>query len=353
MKIKNCTFVEAINLSTKTLMKDHADVICFGLGLTDPGAIFGTTKGLLESFGPERVFDAPTSENGLTGIAIGSSLAGLRPIVTHQRLDFFLLAMDQLVNAAAKWHFMFGGQFNVPITIRLIIGRGWGQGPTHSQNLQAWFAHIPGLKVVAPSTPNDAANLLIASVEDPNPVIFLEHRWLHNTEGSVDLMNSKYEIGKSRIINYGSDLTIISTGYPTIEAIKAVKSLAYNGISCELIDLLTLNPLDWKTMIASVKKTRRLLVLDPSSKTGSISGEIITEVSDFAFDYLIRKPARLTHPAVPEPTSHALTKDFHITASKIVSKVFDVMEVNNKMKEPISLESKPHDVPGDYFKGPF
>ncbi len=353
MTIKNYTFVDAINLSTKKLMQDDEDVICFGLGVTDPGAIFGTTKGLLELFGPERVFDAPTSENGLTGFAIGASLAGLRPIVTHQRLDFFLLAMDQLVNAAAKWHFMFGGQFTVPITIRLIIGRGWGQGPTHSQNLQAWFAHIPGLKVVAPSTPNDAANLLTASVKDPNPVLFLEHRWLHNIEGPVDLTNSIYEIGKSRILNYGSDLTIISTGYPTIEAIQAVDSLAREGISCELIDLLTLNPLDWSTLMASIRKTGRVLVLDPSNKTGSISGEIITEISDFAFNYLLHKPTRLTHPALPEPTSHALTKNFHITSDQIINKVFDIIGVDKKIKEQTGIELKPHDIPGDYFKGPF
>ncbi len=353
MTIKNYTFVEAINLSTKKLMQDDEDVICFGLGVTDPGAIFGTTKGLLELFGPERVFDAPTSENGLTGFAIGASLAGLKPIVTHQRLDFFLLAMDQLVNAAAKWHFMFGGQFNVPITIRLIIGRGWGQGATHSQNLQAWFAHIPGLKVVAPSTPNDAANLLIASVKDPNPVIFLEHRWLHNIEGPVDLTNSIYEIGKSQILHYGSDLTIISTGYPTIEAIQAVGFLAQEGISCELIDLLTLNPLDWKTLLTSVKKTGRVLVLDPSNKTGSISGEIISEITTVAFDHMIQAPARLAHPDLSEPTSYGLTKDFHITSKQIITKVFDIMKLKKGNEIQTAPKAKPHDVPGVWFKGPF
>jgi pyruvate dehydrogenase E1 component beta subunit len=185
-KLREITFAQAINEATHQAMQEDSSVICFGLGVTDPGGIFGTTLGLEKAFGSERVFDMPTSENAMTGVAVGAAIAGLKPVMTHQRLDFFLLAMDQLVNSAAKWHYMFGGQFNVQMTIRLIIGRGWGQGPTHSQNLQAWFSHIPGLKVVMPTTPSDAKGLLLASIADPNPVIFLEPKALYrNAEADV------------------------------------------------------------------------------------------------------------------------------------------------------------------------
>ena len=172
-KIRNITYINAINSALHQSMNKDKKVISFGLGINDPKRIFNSTKGLVEKFGIERVFDIPTSENALMGVSIGLAMSGMKPIYMHQRLDFFLLAMDQLVNAAAKWHFMFGGQDSVPLTIRLIMGRGWGQGPTHSQNLQAWFAHIPGLKVVMPASAEDAKGLLAASIADNNPVLFL------------------------------------------------------------------------------------------------------------------------------------------------------------------------------------
>jgi pyruvate dehydrogenase E1 component beta subunit len=191
------TFASAINDALATAMASDSKVICFGLGTDDPKGIFGTTLGLKERFGGERVFDMPTAENSMTGIAVGAALSGLRPVMTHQRLDFALLSMDQLVNNAAKWRFMFGGKRSVPLTVRMILGRGWGQGPTHSQNLQAWFAHIPGLKVVMPATAEDAKGLLLSSIFDEDPVIFLEHRWLHNMKGEVATGDYRTPIGKS------------------------------------------------------------------------------------------------------------------------------------------------------------
>ena len=176
------SFKDSINRALVYSMEKDKNMLCFGLGTTDPKGVFGTTLGLEKKFGKKRVFDMPTSENAMTGVSIGASLNGIRSVVTHQRLDFFLLAMDQLVNSAAKWYFMFGGKVSIPITIRLIIGKGWGQGPTHSQSLQSWFSHIPGLKVVMPTFPSDAYNLLKKAIRDPNPVIFIEHRWLHNIE---------------------------------------------------------------------------------------------------------------------------------------------------------------------------
>jgi pyruvate dehydrogenase E1 component beta subunit len=255
------TYAEAINDALHVAMRIDPSVICYGLGVTDPKAVFGTTANLVRDFGPERVFDMPTAENAMTGIAIGAAMSGIRPVMTHQRLDFFLLALDQLVNAAAKWHYMFGGQNSIPITIRLILGRGWGQGPTHSQNLQAWFAHIPGLKVVMPSTPQDAKSLLLASIFDPNPVVFLEHRWLHNAVGNVPEGDVREPLGRARIARFGKDVTIVAMSYMTVEALHAAEFLAKHGIECEVVDLATIKPLDWDTVFESVSRTSPMLAI--------------------------------------------------------------------------------------------
>lgn len=346
-------FVTAINEAIHQAMEIDKSVICYGLGVTDPKAVFGTTANLERRFGSERVFDMPTSENAMTGVAIGAALNGVKSVMTHQRIDFFLLAMDQLVNSAAKWHYMFGGQNSIPITIRLIIGRGWGQGPTHSQNLQAWFAHIPGLKVVMPTTPEDAKGLLITSILDPNPVVFLEHRWLHNSIGEVPEGDFRLPLGCARIARSGKDITIVSMSYMTIEALHAADYLSTQGISCEVIDLRTIKPLDWDAVMRSVSKTGRLLALDSGFTTGSVAGEIVARISIDAFDKLRSAPARLAMPDVPEPTSPALTKGFYIRAADISEKVMEMIggefsNTRNALPEPM-----PHDVPGEWFKGPF
>lgn len=351
--MRQITFATAINEAIHESMDKDRNVICYGLGVTDPKAVFGTTHGLEERFGKERVFDMPTSENAMTGVAVGAALDGIRPIVTHQRLDFFLLAMDQLINSASKWHYMFGCQQSVPIVIRLIIGRGWGQGPTHSQNLHAWFAHMPGLKVVMPTTPEDAKGLLTASISDPNPVVFLEHRWLHNAKGNVPEGFYSKPLGKAHIAIEGTDITIVSMSYMTIEAIHAAEYLAEQGVSCEVIDLLTIRPLDWETVFTSVKKTGKLLALDTGFATGSVAGEIVARVAMDCFDNLTTKPARLAMPDIPEPTSHALTKGFYVRAADIAKQVLQMLEKDNSSVNTDLPEPSPHDVPGDWFKGPF
>jgi pyruvate/2-oxoglutarate/acetoin dehydrogenase E1 component len=350
---REITFAEAINEATHQAMAADPTVICFGLGVTDPGAIFGTTRGLEAEFGPSRVFDTPTSENAITGVGVGAALAGLKPLMTHQRLDFFLLAMDQLVNSAAKWHYMFGGQFSVPITIRLIIGRGWGQGPTHSQNLQAWFSHIPGLKVVMPTTPKDAKQLLLASIDDPNPVIFLEHRWLHNVTDHVPENPDRGVIGQARVAREGDDVTIVTSGYLTLESIRAADYLKSRGVTCDVIDLRTLSPMDWPAIFKSVHKTGRLLAVDSGAFTGSVAGEVIARVASERFSELRSAPVRLSQPDVPEPTSFGLTRDFHIRSSLIAESALRLM---GAFPEGVSLvlpDPVPHDVPGDWFTGPF
>jgi pyruvate dehydrogenase E1 component beta subunit len=289
----------------------------------------------------------------MTGVAIGASLNGIKSVMTHQRIDFFLLAMDQLVNSAAKWHYMFGSQNFIPITIRLIIGRGWGQGPTHSQNLQAWFAHIPGLKVVMPTTPGDAKGLLMSSILDPNPVVFLEHRWLHNAVGEVPSGDYRVPLGVAKIARDGSDVTIVAMSYMTIEALHAADYLATQGISCEVIDLRTIKPLDWDAVIRSVQKTGRLLALDSGFTTGSVAGEVVARVAIDAFKHLKTPPARLAMPDVPEPTSPALTKNFYVRAADIAIQIMSMMGRDSSSVRVDLPEPTPHDVPGEWFKGPF
>ena len=351
MPKNSINFIQAINLALKGSMKKNKNVICYGLGTTDPKAIFGTTKNLENLFGKKRVFDTPTSENALTGIAIGASLGGIIPVVSHQRVDFFLLAMDQLVNSAAKWHYMFGSQISVPITIRLIVGRGWGQGPTHSQNLHSWFAHIPGLKVVCPSNPNDAYSLLINSIFDPNPVIFLEHRWLHNTETYNFKKNNDIKIGKANLVKKGKDITIVTMSYLVVEAIKASRTLSNLDINCEIIDIRTVKPLDMKLINKSVKKTGRILILDTGFEICSLASEILSKVISKNFNFLKSPPEILAMPDTSEPTSYGLTKNFYITENEIVNKCFKALKINKKIQKKSNNEH--HDIPGDWFKGPF
>ena len=347
------TFKESINQALHHCMKKDKNLLCYGLGVTDPKAVFGTTLGLEKKFGRKRVFDIPCSENAITGVSIGASLDGTRSVVTHQRLDFFLLAMDQLVNSAAKWYYMFGSKTPVPITLRLIIGRGWGQGPTHSQNLQSWFNHIPGLKVIAPTFADDAKNLLIASVFDPNPVIFLEHRWLHDLKMPKIVNFKNKRLGKARICKTGNDYTIISFSYLTFEALEAVNFLEINyNIKCDLIDLRSIKPLDWKTIKNSLKKTKRVLVLDTGHDTGSVASDIISKiVTDYTIN-LKSRPIKLAMPDFPEPTSFALTRNFHITSKEIIEVILKDLKILKK-KNIKFRNKKFHDQPGEWFQGPF
>lgn len=352
MTTRLTTMAAAIRDALAVALSADESVLCFGLGVDDPRGVFGTTLGLHKEFGEDRVFDMPTSENAMTGVAIGAALDGMRPVMTHQRLDFFLLALDQLVNNAAKWHYMFGGQASVPLTVRLILGRGWGQGPTHSQNLQAWFAHVPGLKVVVPATASDGKGLLLSSIFDDNPVVFLENRWLHGVEGHVPEGDHRVPLGKANVLRQGKDVSIVAMSYATIEAVHAAEALEQLGVSCEVVDLRTLKPLDWETVFASVEKTRRVLVLDTGATTGSFAGEIVARVAMEFWGRLDAAPRRLAMPDAPEPTSFGLTRGFYYGTREIVAQV--VALVGRTVNEAdLPPPRSPHDVPGDWFKGPF
>ena len=351
MKNKELYFSEIINLTLKRVMTENDNILCFGLGVTDPKGVFGTTLGLEKKFGKNRVFDVPASENALTGFAIGASINGFIPILTHQRIDFALLSLDQIINGAAKYHYMFGGKINVPICIRLIMGRGWGQGPTHSQNFNSLFAQIPGLKVVIPSLPNDAKNLLYSSILDPDPVIFLEHRWLHFAKGNFDNKFKKNEIGKSKVIKKGGDLTLCTMSYMTLEAIKAGKILKNLGIEIEIIDLRTIRPIDFKTIDKSIEKTSGLLCVDTGSEFFSVSSSIISNYAlkkkKFKF-----KPEIIAMPNSSEPTSYFMTKNFYNDYKTIVKKVLKIFKSKKSFKDDYDNNIK-HDIPTSTFKGPF
>jgi len=352
-KDRSLTMVQAINEAMHIAMESDSKVICFGLGVDDPRRIFNTTANLIERFGPDRVFDMPTSENAMTGIGIGASLTGIRPVMVHQRLDFFLLAMDQLVNTAAKWHYMFGGQQSVPITIRLMIGHGWGQGPTHSQNLQAWFAHVPGLKVVMPTSPSDAKGLLLASIFDDNPVVFIEHRWCHNAEGHVPEGFYLEELERAKVVRSGADVTIVALSYMVIEAIRAATFLETEGIKVEVIDLRSIQPLDWPCVFESVRKTGRLLAVDTAQETCSVSSEVVARVSMELYAELKCAPRRVAQPDYPSPTSFALTRHYYQGTEAIIHQVGMMLGKTFGRTAQAPDPQLAHDVPGEWFKGPF
>ena len=350
--MRELSFAQAINEALHIAMQKDSNMLLYGLGVPDPKNIFGTTVGLQEAFGEQRVFDMPCSENGMTGIAIGASLNGVRSVFVHQRLDFFLLALDQLINNAAKWYYMFGGTLSVPITIRLIIGRGWGQGPTHSQSLQSLLAHIPGLKVVMPTTPQDAKGLLLASIFDPNPVVFLEHRWLHNIVDEVDEGYFELPLQESQVVREGKDITIVAYSLMAIEALKAAHVLATIGIDVEVIDMKTISPVDMTTIYQSVNKTGRLVALDLSHESVCIGSDIIAKVAIKCFHALKTAPQLIALPDVPSPTSYALTKAYYKNANDVIIAVGEMLD--KPISEEVLIKTEQHhDIPGEWFQGPF
>jgi pyruvate dehydrogenase E1 component beta subunit len=336
-------------------------VILIGEGVPDPKAVFGSTQGLQEEFGKDRVFDMPVSENGMTGVCIGAAIKGLKPILVHQRIDFALYSMDQLVNNAAKWHSMYGGKAGkVPMVIRAIIGRGWGQGNQHSQNLSHLFAMIPGLKVVVPSNAKDAKELLLWAVKEPNPVLFIEHRWLHNTTSYVqDKIIVPQEI-KAKILESGNALTLVAWSYMTLEALKAHKYIQkYLGINIEVIDMRSLSPLDIVTIKKSVNKTKKLLVLEEAWSFNGLSGEIITQIVEDDQCRFIERPQRINLPNCYAPSTPHLAQYYYPTTTEIISKILKMLKIENKhtkkLFDQLKIDSwnKPYDVPDQNFKGPF
>ena len=348
---RKINFAKAINEATELSMKKFSNVFIFGLGVPDPKGIFGTTTGLQKKFGKNRVFDMPLAENGMTGVAIGAALNGYRPIITHQRIEFALLSIEQIINQAAKWNYMTAGKQQVPIVIRMIVGRGWGQGPQHSQNLESLFAHIPGLKVVMPFSPKDAKGLLISSIEDNNPVVFIEHRWLHSIQQRVPKIYYKTPIGKARLITRGKNISFLSYSFGIFECLKAAKILKkkYN-IFAEVVDLRTIRPIDKKTILNSVKKTKKAIVVDNSWKSFGVSSEVLSIIYEGLGKRYLNSVVRVGNVEVPCPSTRALAKDYYSNYINIINETLKMFKIKNKF---IAENSLLNDVPDTNFTGPF
>jgi len=318
--MRNLSYAQAINEALGQLIRTDPNVLLIGQGVTSPWYVGTTTTGLIEEFGEKRVIDTPVSENGVTGIAVGASLAGMRPIVVHPRMDFMYYAMDQIANQAANWYYMFGGKVNVPLTIWGIINRGGEQASQHSQALQSLFMHIPGVKVVMPSTPFDAKGLLISAVYDDNPVIYIDDRWLYSLVSDVPEEIYRVPIGKAIIRKEGSDVTVVATSFMVSEVLKSAQELE-KEISIEVVDLLSIKPLDKELLFSSVKKTGKLIVVDGGWGTCGISAEISSLVADQCFECLKAPIKRIALPDSPAPMSLTLEEIYYPRAHNITKAV--------------------------------
>jgi acetoin:2,6-dichlorophenolindophenol oxidoreductase subunit beta len=306
---RELSYAEAIREGLAQAMEADERVFLFGEDVGVYGGAFGVSGDLVHRFGAQRVIDTPISELGIAGAAVGAAITGMKPVLELQFSDFVTLAMEQIVNQAAKIHFMFGGKANVPMVIRLPGGSGTGAAAQHSQSLEAWFAHVPGLKVLQPSTPHDAKGLLLAAIDDPNPVLIFEHKLLYKTKGPVPAEPYRVPIGKAAVRRHGSDLTIVGSSIMSIRAAAAAERLAGVGIDVEVIDLRCLRPIDFATIAASVRKTHRLLIVYEGVKTMGIGAEISAMIAESdVFDFLDAPIARLGGADVPLPYNPVLER---------------------------------------------
>lgn len=346
---RDLSYTEAVLEATDQEMERDPSVILFGLDVDDPKAIQGTTKGLVQKYGPERVFGTPLSEDAMTGVAIGASLAGLRPIHVHIRMDFLMLAMNQLINIAAKSHYMYGGQVHVPIVVRSMIGKSWGQGAQHSQALYAFFLHVPGLRVVAPTTPYDAKGCLIQAIRDDNPVMYVEHRILHFQRGPVPKHSYTVPPGRARIVVKGDDVTLVGISYMQLECLRAQRYLEGVGIHAEVIDPIWLSPLDIDTIVSSVRKTGRLCVVDNSWLTCGLSAEIVAMVIERLQGAREVRVQRMGFAPTSCPPSPTLERLFYPDARRIADAAYRLV----KGSPPSWVTDERMDVQEIEFRGPF
>jgi pyruvate/2-oxoglutarate/acetoin dehydrogenase E1 component len=343
------SFVEAIREATDQEMARDPNVVLFGLDVDDPKAIQGTTQGLQTKYGPGRVFGTPLSEDAMTGAAIGMALAGLRPIHVHIRMDFLLLAVNQLFNVAAKSSYMYGGRVNLPLVVRSMIGKSWGQGAQHSQGLHSFFMHVPGMKVVAPSNPFDAKGCLTAAIRDDNPVLYVEHRLLHFQNGPVPAEPYTVLPGKARVAIAGDDVTVVGISYMQMEAMRAAKYLEEVGIRAEVIDPIWLSPLDIDTIVESVSRTRRLVVVDTGWTNCGATAEIAIQVAERLQGVQDIRIKRMGFAPTTCPTTPVLEDLFYPNARTIASAVRDLVEE----RECGWVPAERPELQSIAFKGPF
>ncbi len=341
------TYAAALSRGLVAAMEEDDSIFVTGIAVDYPSGMFGTTIEALKKFGPERVFDAPAMENAMTGIAIGAAAMGKRPVIIHPRADFLFLALDQLINLGAKWSYMFGGNAGrVPIVIRAVIGKGWGQGGTHSQSLHSIISHFPGIHVSLPSDSESAMNLTYTALKNNTPTVIFEHRSLFDFESYVPERPQELEIGKAKVLRNGNDITIIATSFMTRECLKAADTLSTYNISAEVIDLQWVRPLDENTILKSLKKTGRLIATDVTWELNGTASEVCALVAEQAFDYLKSPVRRICQANSPAPVSQPLERSFYPTANTIVKAAGNIFGVQN-IGEISSA------VPGDQFKGPY
>lgn len=316
----------AINEALHQMMELDPSVFLIGQGVKSPWYVGNTAQGLLERFGEARGIDTPVSENGITGAAVGAAIAGMKPVVVHPRMDFMFFAMDPIINQAANWHYMNGGKASVPVVFWGIINRGGEQAAQHSQAIHGLFANIPGLKVVMPATAYDAKGLMIAAIQDPNPVVFVDERLLYRVEDAVPEEIYTVEIGKGFIRKEGKDVTIVAVSLMVHEAMKAAENLASEGTDVEVLDLRTVKPLDWEMILNSVRKTGRVVIADVGWKSFGVSAEIAALVAESAFDALKAPVLRVALPDCPAPASASLEKEYYPNYETIVHAIKKMMK---------------------------
>ncbi len=346
--MRKINYCEALREAVDQEMERDESVFVYGIGVPDHKKIFGTTAGLLEKYGPTRCFDTPIAEESMTGFALGAAIKGMRPIHVHIRVDFLLLAMNQLVNMISTQVYGGAGKVKAPIVIRAVIGRGWGQGYQHSKSLFSYFTHIPGLKVIAPTTAYDAKGLLAAAIQDDNPVVFLEHRWLYWAEEEVPETPYTIAIGEGKVLRPGKDVTIVATSWMNVEALQAAAILARQGVDVEIIDPRTLFPLDEKIIIDSVNKTGHCLVADYDWVASGYSAEVAAMVSEKCFGNLKKPVQRVGFAHTPCPTVRHLENEFYPNAGTLVRSVEKMLGL-----PPMDLSGEnfySHEVK---FRGPF
>lgn len=357
--VKQQSGADGIREALDLALERDSSVFLIGEGVADPKGIFGTTSGLVEKYGPKRVIETPISENCFTGAAIGAAMMGQRPVVIHQRVEFALLSMEQILNGAAKTHYVSNGAHKVPIVIRLVIGRGWGQGPLHSQSLETLFGHIPGLKVLMPATAEDCKGMLLSAIEDENPVIFLEHRWVHYVKGEIATGYHPAAIDGPKQLSKGESATVVASSYMTLEALQAVGALSQEGCDVDLFDLRVLRPLKLERIFESVSRTGRLLVVDVGWKILGPGAEIVSQVVEHCFDDLKSPPKRLGLPDHPTPSSKSLAAEFYIRAEHIADAIGELAKLPSDISARViakladDRQSHPIDVPHPSFQGPF
>ena len=324
---RQITYAQAISEALVQGMEVNPNAFLFGLGVNDFKGIFGTTVEATKRFGPSRVFDVPACENALTGIAIGAALNGKHPILVHSRHDFMFLALDQMINNAAKWKYTYAGKSVLGLTIRAIIGKGWGQGPTHSQNLQSVLAHFPGLIVVAPSNAYDVKGIILEALNQKNPVIIIEHRSLYDNKMTVPTEAYRLRFSKARISRQGKDVTVVATSSMVPEALRAAYILSEFGIELEVIDPVTIQPLDDQAIFTSVQKTGRLICVDGDWLNCSFASEVAARVADKAFHDMKAPIKRVGWPQCPAPVSKKLEEAFYPTHKNIIRAVQEILDM--------------------------